>query len=107
MIAVISTGGKQYKVAEGDVIRVEKLDGVEAGGTVTFDQVLLLATEDGATVEMGAPNVEGASVAATVKEQARGKKLDVRKFKAKSRYYKRYGHRQPYTEVEITGISSK
>ncbi len=104
MFAVIMTGGKQYRVAEGDVIRVEKLD-VADKKKVTFDQVLLLASEDGQTMKLGMPTVAGAQVTATVVTAlGRSKKVTVNKFKNKTRYYKRQGHRQPYTEVKIDKI---
>ncbi len=106
MYAVIKTGGKQYMVSEGDVLRVEKLE-VEAGKDITFDEVLLLGESDGKNATVGAPFVTGASVKASVVEQGRAKKIIVAKFKAKSRYYKRAGHRQPYTEVKIEKIAAK
>lgn len=111
MIAVIRTGGKQYKVREGDAIRIEKLD-VEAGSSVDFKDVLLVADEkgenpghnDGAGVKIGAPLVAGAKVTATVLAQGRAKKIDVIKYKRKIRYRRKYGHRQPYTQVKIEKI---
>lgn len=105
MLAVIKTGGKQYTVKEGDVLRVEKL-AVEEGSNFTFDQVLLVGKADGSDAKVGSPVLEGASVEAKIVKQGRAKKIDVRKFKAKGRYYKRYGHRQPFTQVEITKISA-
>ena len=101
MYAIIATGGKQYKVSEGDIIKVEKLD-AEAGATVTFDQVI--AVSDG-TLKVGA-DVEKASVAATVMEQGRGKKVIVYKYKRKTGYHKKNGHRQAYTQVKIDKINS-
>ena len=98
-IAVIKTGGKQYKVKEGQVLRVEKLD-IEEGGTVEFD-TLLVAADD--KVDLGKPLI-GGKVAAKVTEQGRGKKISVIKYKNKTRYLRHKGHRQPYTKVEITGI---
>ena len=98
--AVIKTGGKQYKVAQGDVLKVEKLTGDE---TVTFDQVLLLA--DGDKVSIGAPTVPGASVQATILENGKAKKKIVFRYKSKTRYKKKKGHRQAYTKVQITKIS--
>lgn len=89
MYAIIATGGKQYKVSEGDVIRVEKLD-VEAGSVVTFDQVI--AVSDG-SLKVGEA-VSGATVSATVMEQVRGKKIIVYKYKRKTGYHKKQGHRQ-------------
>ncbi len=104
MIAVIATGGKQYKVSEGDVLRIEKLE-VEEGENITFDQVLLVTDEKGADVKVGTPIVTGAKVEAKVLEQGRAKKIHVRKFKAKTRYTRHVGHRQPFTEIEIAKIS--
>ena len=103
MYAVIKTGGKQYKVQEGDTIRVEKLDGSE-GDNIKFDNVLMLT--DGEKVTVGTPLVEGASVSATVKAQGRGKKITIIKFKRRKNYRKQAGHRQAYTELAITGISA-
>ena len=102
MKAVIVTGGKQYTVAEGDVLYVEKL-GVEAEEVVKFDQVL--AVLDGENTKIGAPVVEGASVEAKVVKNGKGKKLTVLKYKAKKNEKKKIGHRQPYTKVEITKIA--
>ena len=97
MYAIIATGGKQYKVSEGDVIRIEKLP-VEAGETVTFDQVL--AVSDG-ELKVGCPTVEGASVSATVEKQGKAKKVIVYKYKRKTGYHKKNGHRQLFTQVKI------
>ena len=102
MKAVIVTGGKQYTVAEGDVVFVEKL-GAEAEATVKFDQVL--AVLDGENTKIGAPTVEGASVEAKVVKNGKGKKIDVLRYKAKKNEKKKIGHRQPYTKVEITKIA--
>ena len=102
MYAIIATGGKQYKVSEGDVIRIEKLD-VEAGETVTFDQVL--AVSDG-ELKVGCPTVEGASVSATVEKQGKAKKVIVYKYKRKTGYHKKNGHRQLYTQVKIDKINA-
>ena len=102
MYAIIATGGKQYKVTEGDVIRVEKL-GVAAGEAVTFDQVL--AVSDG-EMKIGCPTVEGASVSATVVKEGKGKKVIVYKYKRKTGYHKKNGHRQLYTEVKIDKINA-
>ena len=102
MNAIIVTGGKQYTVAEGDVVFIEKLP-VEAGETVKFDQVLAILDGDKAT--FGAPVVEGASVEATIVKNGKGKKVRIFKYNAKKGYRKRQGHRQPYTKVEITKIS--
>lgn len=105
MLAVIKTGGKQYTVKEGDKLRVEKLD-LEEGKTVKFEEVLLVSKEDGSDAKVGTPHVSGATVEAKVIEQGRAKKVRVEKFKAKSRYHRVYGHRQPYTAIEITKISA-
>ena len=102
MKAVIVTGGKLYVVAEGDVVFVEKL-GVEAEGTVKFDQVL--AVLDGENTKVGAPVVEGAVVEAKVVKNGKSKKIHVLKYKAKKNEKKKIGHRQPYTKVEITKIA--
>ena len=102
MYAIIATGGKQYKVSEGDVIRVEKL-GVEAGETVTFDQVLLVSGDD---VKVGTPTVAGATVTADVVANAKAKKVIVYKYKRKTGYHKKNGHRQQYTAVKITKINA-
>ena len=101
MYAIIATGGKQYKVAEGDVIRVEKL-GVEAGETVTFDQVLAVS-KDG---RKGVEDVKNASVTASVVGNGKGKKVIVYKYKRKTGYHKKNGHRQQYTEVKIEKINA-
>ena len=102
MYAIIATGGKQYKVAEGDVIRVEKL-GVEAGEKVTFDQVL--AVNNGEMI-IGTPTVAGATVSATVMGEGRAKKVIVYKYKRKTGYHKKNGHRQSYTELKIEKINA-
>ena len=102
MQAIIVTGGKQYKVSEGDVLFIEKLE-AEAGETITFDQVLAILGENEAT--FGAPVVEGASVEATVVKNGKGKKIRIFKYNPKKGYHKRQGHRQPYTKVEINKIS--
>ncbi|MCD8127564.1 MAG: 50S ribosomal protein L21 [Clostridiales bacterium] len=101
MTAIIVTGGKQYKVAEGDTLFIEKLP-VEAGDTVTFDQVLAVINGDNATI--GTPVVEGASVEASVVKNGKGKKIRIFKYKPKKGYRKRQGHRQPYTKVTINAI---
>ena len=100
MYAVFETGGKQYKVSEGDVIYVEKLN-LEDGATVTFDKVLAVAGE---TLSVGAPYVEGAKVEASVLKSGRGKKIYVFKYKAKKNEKKKIGHRQDYTKVQIVKI---
>ena len=103
MYAIIATGGKQYKVSEGDIITIEKL-GVEAGEAVTFDQVL--AVNDGSKLVVGAPTVENASVSASVVKEGRGKKVIVYKYKSKKGYHKKNGHRQQYTKVKIDSIKA-
>ena len=103
MYAVIETGGKQYKVAEGEKLRVEKLD-AEAGATVELDKVLLVA--DGDNIKVGTPYVAGGKVSATVKAHGRGDKIKIVKFRRRKHYRKTQGHRQPYTELVITGISA-
>ena len=103
MYAIIKTGGKQYRVSEGDVLNVEKLE-VEAGQDVVFDQVLTVVNEGEVTV--GKPVVAGAKVTAKVVEHGKGVKIFVFKYKAKSNYRKRQGHRQPYTQVEIKSIEA-
>ncbi len=102
MYAVIETGGKQYKVNEGDIIYVEKLD-VEDGAAVTFDKVL--AVGEGADIKVGAPAVAGATVEGSVIKTAKGKKVVVYKMKPKKGYRKKQGHRQAYTKVEIKKIN--
>ena len=102
MYAIIATGGKQYKVAEGDIINVEKL-GVEAGQTVTFDEVLVV---NNGSVQVGNPIVSGASVSASVIGDVKGKKVIVYKYKRKTGYHKKNGHRQAYTKVKIEKINA-
>ena len=102
MYAIIKTGGKQYKVSEGDLVRVEKL-AYEVGDTVDFDQVLLVSNDG--ELKVGSPLVEGAKVSATVEDQNKDKKIVVYKFKPKKQYRKKQGHRQPYTLVKIDSIS--
>ena len=102
MKAVFVTGGKQYTVAEGDVLFIEKL-AVEAEQTVKFDQVLAII--DGENATFGTPVVEGASVEATIVKNGKGKKIRIFKYNPKKGYRKRQGHRQPYTKVEIAKIS--
>lgn len=99
MYAIIATGGKQYKVSEGDIIKVEKIAG-EAGDTVEFDNVLAISDNG---LKTGA-DVKSASVSATVMQQGRGKKVTVYKYKPKSGYHKKNGHRQAYTQVRIEKI---
>ena len=102
MYAVIETGGKQYKVSEGDVIYIEKLD-VEAGADVTFDKVLLVG--EGKDVKVGVPTVDGAVVSGKVIKNDKSKKIVVYKYKPKKGYHKKQGHRQPYTKIEISKIN--
>mgnify|MGYP002509715404 CR=1 FL=1 len=101
MVAIFVTGGKQYKVTEGDVIFVEKLGAAE-GETVSFDTVL--AVVDGENSKFGAPTVDGASVSAKVIKNGKSKKIIVQKMKAKKNYRRRQGHRQPYTRLQIESI---
>lgn len=99
--AVIKTGGKQYKVKKGDILRVEKLSTAKEG-KVTFEAVLLL--DDGNDTKVGTPTISGAKVVATVLADGRHKKVEVVKYQPKSRYYKKRGHRQPFTELKIESI---
>ncbi|MDP3800528.1 MAG: 50S ribosomal protein L21 [bacterium] len=101
--AIIKTGGKQYKVAEGQKLRVEKLN-VEEGSEVVFDSVLMVSSD--ADLKIGTPMVEGAKVSAKVAKQGRDRKIIVFKYKAKKRYKKKAGHRQAFTDLEITKISA-
>ena len=102
MYAVIQTGGKQYRVSEGDKLRVEKLAG-DVGTEVVFEHVLMLG---GDAVTVGKPTVSGASVKAQILAQDRAKKVIVFKMRRRKRYRRKYGHRQPYTELRITGINA-
>jgi large subunit ribosomal protein L21 len=102
MYAVIVTGGKQYRVMKGEFLRVEKLE-VEAGSSIEIDNVLLLG--DGETVTVGTPNVAGAKVTATVKSHGRLDKVRIVKFRRRKHHRKQMGHRQYFTEIEITGIA--
>ena len=102
MYAIIATGGKQYKVSEGDIIKVEKLDAT-VGESYTFDQVLIV--NDG-EMKIGNPTVEGAVVKASVVSEGRDKKVIVYRYKRKSGYHKKNGHRQSYTEVKIDKIEA-
>jgi len=104
MYAVIMTGGKQYQVKEGDVIFIEKLD-AEADTEVVFDQVLMIGKEK--TQKIGTPVVKGATVTAKVLKNGKGKKIRVATYRPKKGSKRTLGHRQPYTKVEITGISEK
>ena len=101
MYAIIATGGKQYKVSEGDIITIEKL-GVEAGEKVTFDQVLVVGGDD---LKVGDPTVAGATVEASVVEDGKDKKVIVYKYKRKTGYHKKNGHRQAFTQVKIEKIN--
>ena len=101
--AIIETGGKQYKVAVGDVLKVEKMPGeFNVGDKVTFDKVLLV--DNGADTSIGSPYITGAKVEALFQEEGRNKTVTVVKYKAKSRYFKKNGHRQPYMKVKISAI---
>ena len=101
MFAIIQSGGKQYRVKEGDVVRLEKLE-ADTGATVEFP-VLVLGGDD---VAVGTPVIEGAVVAGEIVAHGRGEKIHIRKFKAKTNYRRHTGHRQPYTDVRITGIKA-
>lgn len=103
MYAVIQTGGKQYRVSEGDTVRVEKL-GAEEGASLDLDKVLMVA--NGEDIKIGTPYVAGGKVTATVKSHGRAKKVTILKFKRRKHHMKRQGHRQWYTELQITGISA-
>jgi len=103
MYAVIQTGGKQYRVSQGDIVKVEKL-GADEGASLELDKVLMVA--DGEDIKIGTPYVEGGKVIATVKSHGRGKKVKIIKFRRRKHHMKRQGHRQWYTELEITGISA-
>lgn len=103
MYAVIETGGKQYRVTQGQTLKVETLPG-EAGQTVELDKVLLVG--EGADVKVGAPYLDGGKVTATIKSHGRGKKVMIVKFRRRKHHRKQMGHRQNYTELEITGISA-
>lgn len=103
--AVIATGGKQYLVSEGSTITIEKIKGakdIQKGDTLTFDEVLM--TDDGKATTLGAPTVSGASVSGTVHSVGRAKKVTVIRYKAKSRYFKKKGHRQPFIKVTIDKV---
>ncbi len=104
MYAVIRTGGKQYRVAEGQILRIEKIEGAEEGSTVELSDVLLVSADGKVTV--GTPVVEGAKVTAEVRKQGRTRKIDVIKFRRRKHYRKHAGHRQHFTEIKITGINA-
>jgi large subunit ribosomal protein L21 len=101
MYAVVATGGKQYKIKEGETLRIEKVDG-NVGEAFTFDQVLMVA--DGEKLAVGQPMVQGASVSAHIVEQGKSKKILVFKYKRRKRYRRKQGHRQPFTAVRIDNI---
>ena len=101
MYAIIATGGKQYKVSEGDVLKVEKLGAAE-GEKVTFDQVLAIGGDE---LKVGTPTVSGATVEASVVKEGRAKKVIVYKYKPKTGYHKKNGHRQSFTQVKIEKIN--
>ena len=103
MYAVMETGGKQYKVAVGDTLFIERLDNV-ADDKITFDKVILVSASGG--VNVGAPYVAGATVSAKVLKNGKAKKIIVFKMKPKKGYRRKQGHRQPYTQIEITGINA-
>ena len=103
MYAVIKTGGKQYRVTEGETLRVERLSN-EVGADVDLDQVLMVA--DGDDIKVGAPYLEGSKVTATVTGHGRGKKLHIVKFRRRKNSARRHGHRQDYTELKVTGIKA-
>lgn len=103
MYAVIMTGGKQYRVSQGDKVRVEKLNAAE-GESIELDKVLMVV--DGDDIRIGAPVLDGGKVTAEVKAHGRGDKVEIIKFRRRKHHMKRQGHRQAYTELEITGISA-
>ena len=103
MYAVVSTGGKQYKVQQGETLRIEKIPG-EVGSKVTFDRVLMVA--DGENVRVGQPVLEKAAVQASIVEQDKAKKILVFKYKRRKRYRRKNGHRQPFTAIRIEGIEA-
>jgi large subunit ribosomal protein L21 len=103
MYAVVSTGGKQYRVQKGETLRVEKIPG-EVGSKVTFDKVLMVA--DGESIRVGQPLIEKAAVQASIVEQDKAKKILVFKYKRRKRYRRRKGHRQPFTAIRIDGIEA-
>ncbi len=101
--AVIKTGGKQYRVQSGDTLKIEKInDDIKIGDTLSFDMVLL--KDDGSSITLGTPTINGSKVTATITDIARHKKVVVGKFKQKSKYFVKNGHRQPYFEVKIDNI---
>jgi large subunit ribosomal protein L21 len=102
-IAVIKTGGKQYLVREGDILKIEKIDG-KVGGKAKFDQILLLTDEGGKEIKIGKPTISGVKIEGKILEQGRAKKILVIKYKRKIRYKKKKGHRQFFTKVKIEKI---
>lgn len=102
MYAVVKTGGKQYRVAQGEYLKVEKLEGNE-GDTIELNNVLMIA--DGDNLKIGTPMIDGGKVTATIKSHGRGKKVEIMKFRRRKHHQKKTGHRQYYTEIEITGIN--
>lgn len=100
--AIVETGGKQYRVTEGQAFSVEKLAGHKAGDTVVFDKVLVI--DDGSSTKVGTPYLAGAAVEVTLVAEGKGKKLYIQKFKSKSRYKRRLGHRQPFAAVKVNTI---
>ena len=106
MIAVIKTGGKQYKVKEGDKLKIEKIN-LEPESKYTFEDVLLISEEDGSNIEIGNPVLKDVKIEAKILQQGKRDKIRVAKYKNKIRYNKIYGHKQPFTEVQIEKISKK
>ncbi|MEK7139983.1 MAG: 50S ribosomal protein L21 [Patescibacteria group bacterium] len=102
MFAIIQTGGKQYKVEEGQTLSIEHIPGTKAGDSISFDKVLLV--DDGTKTTIGKPLIAGAKVEGTITEAGRARKVVVIKYKAKSRYFKKRGHRQPFVKVKINSI---
>lgn len=105
MIAIIKTGGKQYKIKENDILKVEKLQG-EKGDKIEIKDVLLVSDDKEEDVKIGAPLVSGAKVSAEIMEQGRDRKINVIKYKRKVRYRRKLGHRQPYTKIKILEIAA-
>ena len=103
MYAVFATGGKQYRAVTGDILKIEKLN-AEKGATVELDQVLMVG--EGEDVKVGSPYLKGGKVTATVVDQGRGKKIKILKFKRRKHHMKQMGHRQDFTQIEITGIAA-
>jgi len=103
MYAIFTTGGKQYRVSQGDTLDIEKLD-AEEGASIDFDDVLMVSNDD--ALQIGAPFVAGGKVTATVTDQCRGKKVEIVKFRRRKHHQKQTGHRQHITKVEITAISA-